>query len=289
MDDQKAKFYETLLDLLALTHNDLLPSLGSMVLVDIGPAKCWRFEELNELTACFLKNVKCVSTLYGILSLLKAGHAQEANALIRIVGDCANEVLYLLTPKGENGEYDKNQMKFLNDFFQEEFNRPHDPLGSEQKRDQVGIAKIHAGFGKMLGEILNPHDAAEMARTEHKTFSGYIHGAYPHIMEMTGGPTVGFRMKDMLGTPRIDEAEQQFITYLHRATMNTVALIRKSGAGDPWESLIKQAEDQLLVVSKREERNDPKKMLATYKAKAKAAEAQQPRRAEPNPDREGFF
>ena len=72
---------------------------------------------------------------------------------------------------------------------------------------------------------LNPSDAQELLRTTHQTLSGYVHGAYPHIMEMFGGTQP--HLNGMLGTPRIDEWRGQLILYVYRALIVSPFVTRK--------------------------------------------------------------
>jgi hypothetical protein len=56
--------------------------------------------------------------------------------------------------------------------------------------------------------------------TIHETYSGYIHGASPHIMELYGGIPPRFHMKGMLGTPRHEDHTDDLLDYYHRAIIS---------------------------------------------------------------------
>lgn len=185
----------------------------------------FRYQTVSDSLACFLKGVKTISTLNGAFVLLRKGYAQEVGALCRMIDDYCNEIFFLLVPEGET--ITEDQLLFLEDFFQEEFDRTGDPLGSNQKRRNVPVKKIHAKFGKLAKGKLNPSDAQELLRTTHQAFSGYVHGAYPHIMELYGGNPPRFHMAGMEGTPRIDEWRGQLIGYVYRTLMTSVFVARK--------------------------------------------------------------
>jgi hypothetical protein len=203
--------------------------IQSPVVVDVGGYEAWRYQNLSDSLACFLKGVKIVSTLNASLVLLRHGYTQEIGVLCRMIEDYCNEIFFLLLPQdGEN--FTKEQIQFLEDFFKEEFDKPTNPLGSTQKRINVPIRKIHATFGKLAKTELNPSDAQELLRTTHQAFSGYVHGAYPHIMEMFG--SVHPHLKGMLGTPRVDEWRGQLIGYVYKALMVSVFVVRKQGLND---------------------------------------------------------
>jgi hypothetical protein len=57
----------------------------------------------------------------------------------------------------------------------------------------------------LQGMASDPSRRIELYRTISKVYSGFVHGASPHIMEMYGGDPPHFHTKGMLGTPRIEE------------------------------------------------------------------------------------
>lgn len=218
----------TLSDLSAIFH-EMVTKIQAPVVADLGGYGAWRYQNLSDSLACFLKGVKIVSTLNASMVLLRHGYAQEIGALCRMIEDYCNEIFFLLLPQdGDN--YAKEQIQFLEDFFKEEFDKPTNPLESTQKRSNVPIRKIHATFGKLAKNEINPSDVQELLRTTHQAFSGYVHGAYPHIMEMFGSPHP--HLNGMLGTPRVDEWRGQLIGYVHKALMVSVFVVKKLGLND---------------------------------------------------------
>jgi len=218
----------TLSDLGGL-YSEMASEIQAPILADVGGLRAWRYQDLSESLVCFLKGVKVVSSLNASMVLLRAGHTQEIGALCRMIDDYCNEIFFLLLPQdGEN--FSKEQIRFLNDFFQEELDKPTNPLRSTQKRVNVPVRKIHATFAKIAKTEMNPSDAQEMLRTTHQAFSGYVHGAYPHIMEMFGGTQP--HLNGMLGTPRVDEWRGQLIGFLYKALMVSVFVARKLGLND---------------------------------------------------------
>lgn len=220
------KYLEITLSELGVLYHEMAVSIESPVFEDVGGHRAWRYRTLSESLACFLKGVKILSSLNACMVLLRAGYAQEIGALCRIIDDCWNEIFFLLKPQdGDN--FSKEQIQFLEDFFQEEFDKPKNPLGSSQKRTNVPIRKIHAVFGKMAKTEMNPSDAQELMRTTHQALSGYVHGAYPHIMEMFGG--IKPNLNGLLGTPRVDEWRAQLIGYVYRTIMASSFIALKLG------------------------------------------------------------
>jgi len=220
-------------------------SLSSFVVVPkrvrIGGNTYFRHVEQSDVLFCYLKGVKLISTLNAGLVLLQAGYTQEIGALCRMADDFCYEILFFMGPFGPSGP-SKDQIRMLEDFFKEEFENPADVLGSAQNRDTVPRRKINAAFGKLAQDQLNPHDAQGTLETVHKAFSGYVHGAYPHIMELYGGSPPRYHLDGMLGTPRIAEWQDQLVTYVYRAIMVAELNSKRLGA-----NATEQAIRQLLV------------------------------------------
>ena len=246
-------------------YAEMEKATGSVMFLDVGPHPQFRHETLTESLICYLKGIKSISTINACILLLRQGYTQEVGALCRMVDDFCNEIFFLLNPQGENG-LSNDQMRFIENFFQEEFNKPSDPLRSKQKRGTVPVRKIHATFAKLSASELNPCDAQECLRTTHKAFSGYVHGAYPHIMEMFGGNPPSFHTSGMLGTPRIDEWRSQLVGYVQRLIIASVFVARKLGV-KYLERPLRDFLSEYELATGTQPRTSVSDMLAEYKKK----------------------
>jgi hypothetical protein len=199
--------------------------------VDRAGGKVFRHEEIDRTPqlACYLKAVKICSTLRAALALVDLGHMQEAYALCRICDDQTDDIGYLVKPLGETGLMSVDQLRFLNEFYQEEFDKPDDPLASTRRRDRVPRRKVYAGIHK---DAKDPSTALALNQTLQRTFSGYVHGAYSHIMDMYGGNPGSYHMCGMLDTPRIPEALRTIPHYLYRGMMAVEGLALLTGRVD---------------------------------------------------------
>jgi hypothetical protein len=197
------------------------------------PYLSFRHEEQDKTIelAVVLKAVKAISALNACLCLMIAGHAQEIMILLRVVEECCNDILFLMIPDA-NGNNTEKQEEYLRNFFAEEFADASQVLTSHQSRAAVPFKKINAANAKTLGQATNERDAAKMSEITFKTLSGYVHAAYPQIMEMYGGPDLKFHMRGMLNTPRIEETLVQLINYVDRININLVLLCRCLGFTD---------------------------------------------------------
>lgn len=196
-----------------------------------GSGVVFRYRQQSDTLLCFLKGVKLISTLNGALVLLAQGYVQEISALIRIADDCSSDILFMLLPA--NGDKpSQDQDRFFEEFYQEEFDDPARPLGANNKRDVVPRKSVFSAFARLVQAHLNPSDAQSAMATIHKAFSGFVHGAYPHIMELYGGQPPKYHMSGMAGTPKEAEARKQLIAEIYRAIMVSELVSRKLGMED---------------------------------------------------------
>jgi hypothetical protein len=180
----------------------------------------------NDILMSYLKCVRSVSTLNASIVLLKEGYIQEVGALCRIVQDNHEDILFISTPLGKDGAFSEDQHRLVQEFFQEEFDQPSNPFKSTQKRDRVPRQTIINSIARMSANPINPSDARELNRTLQQSFSGYVHCAYPHIMEMYEGHTQRYFTNGMPGTPRIPEWEKTLCSFIYRTTLS-VELVSK--------------------------------------------------------------
>jgi len=233
MDD----YLQSVLARLEQEYSFMADAFDPPVMVTQGSASWFRYRKQSDSLLCFLKGVKLVSTLNAALVLLRHGYVQEVGALGRMADDFFNEIMFFIQT-ADGPAPTRDHERFFTEFFQEEFEDPDDPLGSSKNRDNVPRRKIFAAFGQLAKEHLNPSDAQNTLTTIHRTFSGYVHGAYPHIMELFGNQPSRFHMTGMLGTTRISEWRQQFVIYLYRAIMASVFVSRKLGLQNVEQNIL---------------------------------------------------
>jgi hypothetical protein len=203
----------------------------------------FRHREKNDLLMSYLKCIRAISSLNAATVLLRFGYVQEIGALCRCVDEFCEDVLFLATPLGEEDEYSKTQQRLVEEYFQEEFEENAGAILKPAPRARVPREKIQAGIARIKGHPINPHDAKQMHRTLGKTFSGYIHGAYPHTMEMYGGLTFdqcAFHVFGMLETPRISEWTETLANYVYRTAM-CLEVVAKRCEDNEVERLLRES------------------------------------------------
>jgi hypothetical protein len=189
-------------------------------------------EDRTPHLACYLKAVKICSTLRAAVALVGIGHAHEAYALCRVCDEQGEDIYFLIISlQSVDGRLDAIQEQFLTEFYQEEWADPEDVL-SNAARNRVSRQKIRAAIlaSPEFG-LLDPSRAVAVGRSIAQTFSGFVHGAYVHILDMYGPPGK-YYMTGFKGTPRMEEALRTIPSYVFRGMMAVEALSFSTGRHD---------------------------------------------------------
>jgi hypothetical protein len=169
-----------------------------------------------------------ISGLHAARLLLQHGFVQEQGVLHRTLDDLDEDILFLAAAI-TNGNVTDLHHRYLRAFYEEEFDKPNDPVASTQKRDMVPRARIRAYLASVFDTRGNPSRNIAVTRTLSKAYSGFVHGASPHVMDMYGGNPPVFHLRGMLGTPRIEEHASDAWNYFYRGLISTIAVAMAFG------------------------------------------------------------
>ena len=92
-------------------------------------------------------------------------------------------------------------------------------IALRQMRWEVSRQKIRAYIARAEGQAIDPSRAGEVSRTVSKAYSGYVHAASPHIMDMYGGKPPRFQLRGMRGTPRQNEHRKDLWNSFYRGIL----------------------------------------------------------------------
>jgi hypothetical protein len=219
----------------------LSSSIPAPVVVPAGDSFNFRHLERGPPLMAHLKLVKIASHHNAALVLIEHGYVHEVYALCRMIDEANEDIFFLVTPLGEDGNESALQRKAVEEFFQEEFSRAEpDIVKAHQSRDRVPRAKVRAGISRVGGAFdgRNPSREVDVTRVLSSTFSGYVHGAYTHLMELFGGPLRRFHTRGMLGTPRMQECLRNHVSYVCRSLMATEAVAFGFGRNDVLQAVL---------------------------------------------------
>jgi hypothetical protein len=184
-------------------------------LVQLGSGLQFRSREQTAAQAVIQKLSRIITGLRAQRVLLDAGLYQEVGAMARILDELGEDVV-LLSESVRTGTVTALQMELLNQFYEEEFDDPNNPLRSTQRRPMVRREKIRAAIASLPHQAVNRSDAAELHRTMFHTMSGYVHPTFVRILDSWGGEPPHFHLGGMRGTPREGQWEAQGLQYLYR-------------------------------------------------------------------------
>ncbi len=205
----------------------------------------FRHVEKTVHQALVQKLARMVSSLHATRLLMTHGFVQEQAALQRVLDELQEDVTFLafgvifnkLTPLHDG---------YLAAFFEEEF-EAETVMDSTQKRPMIPRKKIRAWIASMDGG-LDQSRTVEVTRTISKAYSGYVHAASPHIMDMYGGNPPAFHMHGMLGTSRHVEHRADLWNYFYRAII-AFAFAAKAFGDDELCATIGNFADEFARIS----------------------------------------
>lgn len=203
--------------------------LNKPVLVDMPFGAVFRYKEKNIYQAIIQKLAKVQSTLRAAYILLKNGFVQEQAVLHRVIDETNEDILFLCYALTNDKITDLHQ-RYLEAFWEEEIDESGNVFDSKQKRPMIRRKKIRAYIAKAEGACLDTSRGIELYRTISKAYSGFVHGASPHIMDIYGGNPPHFHTKGMLRTPRINEYTNDLWNYMYRTFLSHILVAKVLGA-----------------------------------------------------------
>ena len=201
-------------------------------LVEIGGVRCYRHEGQDDRLLCFMKCVRASSSLNACLVLLDHGFVFEVSTLCRCIDECCQDICFLSTAQAARSE----QQKMFKAFFEEEQDRLAVLLTSTPGPDSVKRSKVHAALAR-AGPGDNPSDIQAVWGTLHRVSSGYVHSAYPHLMELYRGKPPRFHLRGMAMTPKVPQTQKSLANSVYRTIASVKIVARRLNAADVYEKL----------------------------------------------------
>lgn len=182
---------------------------------NFGEGFVFRYVEQTIHQAIIQKLARIISGLHAARILLDHGFVQELGALQRMLDEFQEDITFLSYAVIYD-DFTELHQRYLDAFYEEEFDKPEDPVASTQKRPMIPRKKVRAYLVRVERANLDPSKGIELSKTISNSYSGFIHGASPHIMDMYGGNPPKFHVTSMLGTPRIEEHTDDIWNYFLR-------------------------------------------------------------------------
>ena len=126
-------------------------------------------------------------------------------------------------------------VRYLDNFYMEEFEA--DKTNQAPDRAMIPRKKIRAYCANSQAGGSNPSTVLEVGKVVSSAYSGFVHGASIHIMDMYGGNPAKYHLTGMLGTPRIDEHEEDIWNNFYRSMLSCVTAAKAFGDDDLCNSI----------------------------------------------------
>lgn len=199
-----------------------------------GDSFVFRYKERTICQAMIQKLARLVSGLQAVRLLCDNGLLQEQGAIQRMLDEFHEDVWFLAFAV-INKEVTPLHQQYLDAFYQEEF----DPRTVKPSLDRpmVPRKKIRAYLAYLEQQPKDPSSAVTLYRTIHSAYSGFIHGASPHIMDMVGGNPPRFHIHGMAGTPRHEDHRYDLYNPFFRAILSFAIVAKAFGDEELLQSL----------------------------------------------------
>lgn len=163
-----------------------------------------------------LKLVRAGQGIHALELLCRNGLFVDMGAIYRCVGDCISEVYFLLEKYPEKSS---NVEKFIKEFFSKTIDGH---LSSEE--EPVQTKKIHSAMIRSLTGREQDERIKGHLTNIYRTFSGYTHAGYSHIMQMFGGSSQNTSF-NISGIPSQQQKDMhmELVVEAYKSVMHTIA------------------------------------------------------------------
>jgi hypothetical protein len=169
-----------------------------------------------------------------------------------------------LAGSAANGIHEERHDQYLKAFWLEELDDSRTPEDRAKGPDTVSRKHILGYIGRVLAKGLDPSRHMQVSRTLSHTYSGYVHGASSHIMQMCVGLPPRLLVLGMMEVPeRMDEHGYDAWNYYYRALMTLNAAAKAFGDVELSQHLYDAMDDFEVKTGRKEgERRNPKASTA---------------------------
>ena len=199
-----------------------------------GDTFVFRYRERTINQALLQKLARVISGFQAAWLLAEKGFLQEQGALHRMLDEFYEDILFLAFALIKRDQTKLHQ-RYLDNFYKEEFD--HVTLEPLHGREMVARKNIRAYVAAVEHDGMDPSTGVDLSRMIHSGYSGFVHGASPHIMDMVHGNPPLFRIHGMAGTllheTHLDDLYNQFF----RAIISCAIVAKAFGEEELFETL----------------------------------------------------
>lgn len=193
-----------------------------------------------------LKAVRIVSGLYSMRLLVENGMIEESGVLARTITHFQTEIEFVQEAH-ETGEPTKKQQEIVDSFFKKKHRIP-DLDKDIPKAPTVGRKYVRASIARTLEPFAEYNRTRRILEAVDYGLDGYVHGEYPHTMELYQMGDAfrrgKFRMSGMLGTPGLKTWQWQLVNNILKS-YNSLCLIANTFGMNELFDVLKEKRVQI--------------------------------------------
>jgi hypothetical protein len=188
------------------------------VRIDQKDSFIFRYREQTIHQAVVQKLARLVSGLHALTVLHHHGLFQEQGLVQRAVDELQEDITFLSIAIIRDDMTDRHK-KYLEYFYAEEWDDPSDVVGSHKSRGMVSRDKIRAYVNSTLDADQSRANVTGKVIT--KAYSGFVHAASPHIMDMVWGEPPRFDVCGETAQLATRGYDRDALNYFYRALIST--------------------------------------------------------------------
>lgn len=228
--------YVNALERMSSFFNELSALVQPPKKVQIGDQYAFRYECQSIQAAMLQKLARVLTGVQAIHMLNACGLTQEQAAMQRMHDEFTEDISFLALSIILD-QHTELHDEYLKAFYEEEFDNPSSSLRSSQKRPMILRKKIRGYISNNCG-LDDPSTSREAGRTIHKGYSGYVHGASPHIMELYYGTPPKFHLHGAKSSPLYRVHVDDLPNYYYRGIVS-FALSAKAFDSDITDEVLR--------------------------------------------------
>jgi hypothetical protein len=157
----------------------------------------YEYQDQSAKVVAVLKLVRAAHGVNAMILLCRAGLFIDFGAIIRCVNDCTEDVYFLLETFPTTSS---NVDRFVRSFFQSTIDGYLSNETPDVPRKKIRSAEVRVLKGRQDDIML------KMSEDIYKTFCGYVHADYAHIMEVYEGKSRNFNLS---GVPSVQQRQMR--------------------------------------------------------------------------------
>lgn len=228
-DDEKIQYLQSLIELLEDSAHLFARKISKPIFIKQKGKERFKYLDPQSIHFQILKAVRIVSGLHACIVLHKVGHVQEMGIIFRTIHEALTEIDFVQEAH-ETGNPTADQQRIIDLFFAKELKTTDELVATKPNIFKIPRKKIRSSAARLAAPYMRSEKLIRMLEIFDDVWSGYVHGEYPHIMELYEANfddgTSYFRMRGMLDTPRMQAFHWQLASFVMNALNRFIIIAR---------------------------------------------------------------